>query len=344
VAEKVRIGIIGAGIWGRNHALALATHPRGSIELICDRDETRARALSEKFGSRWTTSLDDVAGSDVDAVTIATPDHLHREPTVTMLEAGKHVMVEKPLATTVADGLAMVRAAERAGVKLMVDFHARWHPLYMGAKAYVERGDLGTPVMAYARLSDTLYVPTEMLSWGGQSGPEWFLFPHIMDIVRWLIGRDPVDVYAKGHRGVLESRGIDCWDAVQALVGFEGKAFGTFETSWIVPNSYTNVVDNRLTLYGERGGLELKNEPSLSVFTDRFHTPFSSESVTRYGKAWGYQYESIRYFIDCVADNIMPEAAGRDGLMVTAMIEATVKSLTEKRPVKLAEVLNGTDS
>ena len=141
----------------------------------------------------------------------------------------------------------------------------------------------------------------------------------------------------------LESRGIDCWDAVQALVGFEGKAFGTFETSWIVPNSYTNVVDNRLTLYGERGGLELKNEPSLSVFTDRFHTPFSSESVTRYGKAWGYQYESIRYFIDCVADNIMPEAAGRDGLMVTAMIEATVKSLTEKRPVKLAEVLNGTD-
>ena len=66
--------------------------------------------------------------------------------------------------------------------------------------------------------------------------------------------------------------------------------------------------------------------------------------MTRYGKAWGYQYESIRYFIDCVADNITPEAAGRDGLMVTAMIEATVKSLTEKRPVKLAEVLNGTDS
>src|SRR5207244_1801775 len=66
---------------------------------------------------------------------------------------------------------------------------------------------------------------------GLSSGPEWFLFPHIMDIVRWFIGRGPVDVYAKGHRGVLESRGIDCWDAVQALVGFEGKAFGTFETS-----------------------------------------------------------------------------------------------------------------
>ena len=341
MAEKVRIGIIGAGIWGRNHALALAAHPRGQIELICDRDETRARALAEKFATRWTTKLDDVALSDVEAVTIATPDHLHCEPTIAMLEAGKHVMVEKPLATTVADGVAMVRAAEKAGVKFMVDFHARWHPLYMGAKAYVERGDLGAPIMAYARLSDTIYVPTEMLSWGGQSGPEWFLFPHVMDMVRWLIGRDPVDVYAKGHRGVLESRGIDCWDAVQALVGFEGKAFATFETSWIVPNSYTNIVDNRLTLYGEKGGLELKNEPALWVFTDRFHTPFSSESVTRYGKAWGFQYESIRYFIDCVAEDTAPEATGRDGLMVTAMIETTLKSLAEKRPVRLEEVFAG---
>jgi predicted dehydrogenase len=339
MAEKVSIGIVGAGIWGRNHALALGDHPRGSVDLVCDRDERRARALAEKLGCRWVTSLAEVAASTVDAVTIATPDHLHREPAVAVLEAGKHVMVEKPLATTVADGRAMVTAAEKAGVNLMVDFHARWHPLFMGAKAYVERGDLGAPVMAYARLSDTIHVPTEMLDWGGRSGPEWFLFPHTMDVVRWLIGRNPIEVYAKGHRGVLESRGVSCWDAVQALVEFEGKAFATFETSWIVPNSYTNVVDNRLTLYGEKGGLELKNEPNLWVFTDRYHTPFSSESVTRYGKAWGFQYESIRYFIDCVADGVTPEAGGRDGLMVTAMIEATLKSLAERRPVKIAEVL-----
>jgi predicted dehydrogenase len=339
MADKVSIGIVGAGIWGRNHALALGDHPRGSVDLVCDRDERRARALAEKLGCHWVTSIAEVAASTVDAVTIATPDHLHRDPCLAVLEAGKHVMVEKPLATTVADGRAMVTAAEKAGVNLMVDFHARWHPLFMGAKAYVERGDLGAPVMAYARLSDTIHVPTEMLDWGGRSGPEWFLFPHTMDVVRWLIGRNPIEVYAKGHRGVLESRGVSCWDAVQALVEFEGKAFATFETSWIVPNSYTNVVDNRLTLYGEKGGLELKNEPNLWVFTDRYHTPFSSESVTRYGKAWGFQYESIRYFIDCVADGVTPEAGGRDGLMVTAMIEATLKSLAERRPVKIAEVL-----
>ncbi len=340
MADKtIRVGIIGAGIWGTNHALALTTHPACSVAVICDRDQARARRAGERFGCAWTTSLDDVAASDVEAVTIATPDHLHREPVVAMLGAGKHVMVEKPLATTVADGLAMVEAAAQAGRHLMVDFHARWHPLFMGAKSYVDRGELGAPVMAYARLSDTIYVPTEMLTWSGHSGPEWFLFPHTMDVVRWLFGRNPIEVMAKGYRGVLQGRGLPCWDAIQAMIEFEGGAFCTFESSWILPDSYSNVVDNRLSLYGEKGGLEIRNEPSLWAFTDRYHTPFSSESVTRYGKVWGYQYEPIRYFADCVAGGTTPEVTGADGLMVTAMIEATLTSLSEKRPVAIAEIL-----
>ena len=127
-----------------------------------------------------------------------------------MLDAGKHVLVEKPLATSVPEAQAMVAAADRAGVSLMVDFHARWHPLYMGAKGYVERGELGRPVMAYARLSDTIHVPTRMLAWGRQSGPEWFLFPHTMDLVRWLFAREPVEALAlwrgvaSAHPGVAQ--------------------------------------------------------------------------------------------------------------------------------------------
>src|SRR5204863_8386231 len=98
------------------------------------RDGARARRTGERFGCAWTTSLDEMAASEVQAVTIATPDHLHGDPAIAMLSAGKHVLVEKPLATTVADGVAMVKAAEDAGMRLMVDFHARGHPVYMGAK------------------------------------------------------------------------------------------------------------------------------------------------------------------------------------------------------------------
>ena len=114
--RKIKLGIVGAGIWGRNHALALTTHPRGNLAIICDRDEGRARALADTYGCPWTTSLDELAASDVAAVTIATPDYLHMDPTLMMLRAGKHVLVEKPLATSVAEALAMVEAAEQAGV------------------------------------------------------------------------------------------------------------------------------------------------------------------------------------------------------------------------------------
>ena len=335
----VRVAIVGAGLWGGNHAAALRGHPGCTLAVICDSQAQRAKTLAEQCGCEWTTRLDDLVSADLDAVTVATPDHLHAGPVLAMLEAGRHVLVEKPLATTVDEAVAMVNAADCAGRSLMVDFHARWHPLYMGAKGYVERGDVGRPVMAYARLSDTIHVPTQMLSWGGHSGPEWFLFPHTMDLVRWLFGREPVEVYAKGTRGVLEARGIACWDTIQALVEFDGGAICTFETSWILPDSFTNVVDNRISIFGDRGGLEVKNEPTLWAFTDRFHTPFSSSSVTRYGKAWGYQYEPIRYFVDCVASGRAPEVTGRDGLVVTAMIAATLQSLEQRRPVRLSEVL-----
>lgn len=337
---RVKVAVIGAGIWGSNHALALATHPTAELLIVCDVDPARAKRVADRHGCAWTTSLDELARSDVAAVTIATPDHLHQAPTLAMLAAGKHVLVEKPLATTVAEARTMVEAAEAAGLELMVDFHARWHPLFMGAKDYVERGEMGDPVMAYARLSNTLHVPTEMLGWSGRSGPEWFLLPHVMDVVRWLFDREPVEVFARGHRGVLRERGLDCWDAIQALFEFEDGAICTFETAWVLPNSFTNVVDNRLSLLGSKGGLEIRNEPALWAFTDRFHTPFSSESVTRYGKAWGFQYESIRYFVDCLAEKTTPQAGGRDGLIVTAMIEASLRSLRERRPVRMDELLS----
>ena len=115
MADKtVRVGIVGAGIWGTNHALALTTHPRCTVgDHLRSRRRTARATLGERFGCAWTTSLDELAASDVEAVTIATPDHLHREPTLAMLRAGKHVLVEKPLATSVAEASRWSRPPSR---------------------------------------------------------------------------------------------------------------------------------------------------------------------------------------------------------------------------------------
>src|SRR5271165_4073108 len=156
--KRIKMAVIGAGIWGENHAVAFSSYPIVDLAYICDLSAERARKLAEKVDCRWTTSLDEIAKSDVEAVSIATPDHAHKVPCLAMIAAGKHVMVEKPFTTNVAEAREIIAAAEARGVKLMVDFQLRWHPQYMGAKHFMEIGELGDAVMGYARLSDTIHV------------------------------------------------------------------------------------------------------------------------------------------------------------------------------------------
>ncbi|HRY24165.1 MAG: Gfo/Idh/MocA family oxidoreductase [Geminicoccaceae bacterium] len=336
--RRVKMAVIGAGTWGENHAMAFSTYPIVDLQYICDLDGDRARRLAEKVGCGWTDRIEEIASSDVEAVSIATPDHAHKGPCLAMIEAGKHILVEKPFTIDLAEGHEIIAAAEAKGVKLMVDFQLRWHPHYMGAKHFMESGELGEGVMGYARLSDTIHVPTEMLSWGSASGPEWFLFPHTMDVTRWILDEEPVEVFARGSRRVLKGMGIDAYDAIQALFQFE-RSFVTFETAWIIPDSYPTVVDNKFTLHGSKGRIELDSTPGIAISSDRYKYPFSSHAITRYGKPFAHFYESIRHFADCVLEDKEPAATGHDGLMATAMIQATLRSLEAGRPVRMDEVL-----
>ncbi|MEK6215711.1 MAG: Gfo/Idh/MocA family oxidoreductase, partial [Boseongicola sp.] len=138
--EQVKMAVVGAGVWGENHAMAYANYPLVDLVYICDLDADRAKALADKVGCDWTTNIEDLANSDIDGVSIATPDHAHKAPALRLIEAGKHILVEKPFTTEVAEAREIIAAAEAKGVKLMVDFQMRWHPQYMAAKHYMESG------------------------------------------------------------------------------------------------------------------------------------------------------------------------------------------------------------
>jgi predicted dehydrogenase len=277
-----------------------------------------------------------VAASDVDGVSIATPDHLHTAVTIEMLNAGKNVFVEKPLATSVDDARRLAAAAAESGKIAIVDFQNRWNPAFMGIKDSVAKGEVGAPVMGYARLSDSIAVAESWLSWAGRSGPEWFLFPHTIDIARWIVGQEPVSVYALGKRGILASRGIDCWDAIQALVQFES-CFFTFESSWVVPAASPSVVDSRFVLYGESGKIDYDWAYSgLTYVRDRLEYPWIPIGTRdRYGHLTHFVYEPMRHFADCLAGTATPEATFDDGLRNVVVIDAIRRSLDEKRPIDL---------
>ena len=336
--DTLNVAVVGAGILGEVHAKAYAEYHRSNLVWVSDIDARRAKRLAKAFGCKWTTRSADIAGDEqVRAVSVATPDHAHRDVVLMMLKAGKDVLCEKPLATRASQARAMVAEARRRGLRLMVDFHNRWNPLFVEAKKQIDSGVFGDFVMGYARLSNTYWVPTKMLSWAGKSGPESFLMPHIVDAVRWLTGAEPVEVYAAGQKKILKSMGIDAYDAVQAAVRFDGGAFCTFESAWIMPESWPSVIDFKVSLQGSRGKIEVVGDnQGISVSGRAHRTPAILPAENAFGKAIGFFHEPMLHFVDCILDGAEPAATGEDGLVATEVIEAVHRSIRTGRPVRVA--------
>jgi len=327
--KKIGAAVIGAGIYGEVHIRTYQADPRVELISIWSRSQERAKKIGEKYKCGYTTDIDAIANDKrIEIVSIATPDFAHTKPAIKMVEAGKHVLVEKPMATSMKECEEILKAQEKSGTKLMVNFHNRWYPPIAEAKRRIEKGEIGRPVTVYAKLSDRIEVATEWLSWAGKSGPEWFLFPHTIDLVRWLTGRQKAKrVFALGTRGVLEKRGINTYDTVQAQVEFEN-SISIFESSWIVPGSWPNIIEFKIDILGTEGKIGiLGDKEGIEIAADRYQTPFVLDPVT--------EEEPIRYFIDCVLNNRSPEASGEDGLAVTRIIEAIVKSLEQGKVMEV---------
>lgn len=324
----VDVGVVGLGMWGRNHVLAYADDPKCRLVGVCDRDSDRARAIGEEFGVRWTTSVADLIGLGVSAVSVATPDHAHGAAVEELLAAGKHVLVEKPLATSVVEAERLAVAASDAGVVAMVDFQNRWNPAFMVMKDAIATEEFGTPRIGYVRLSDSIRVAKNWLSWAGQSGPEWFLLSHSLDLVCWLLNDGPLSVYAVGTRGVLADQGVDCWDTIQALVRFPNCSV-MFECSWIVPDGAPSVADSLFTLYSENVKLNYEwSYGGLSVTSDRLTFPWLPTGVRdRYGRLTSFIYEPMRYFVECVRGESAAQSTFQDGLANVRLISAVRESL-----------------
>jgi predicted dehydrogenase len=340
-AKKVTVGVVGLGIWGQQHPLVYDDYERAELAVVCDINEERAREFAAKYGCDWTTSVEDLAKSDVEAFSVATPDYAHFEPVMALLNAGKHVLVEKPLTVDLSEAVRLESEADQQGVVAMVDFHQRWNPDCMLIKETLESGKIGEPFMGYFRLSDAIDVAEQWLPWAGRSGPEWFLFPHTMDLANWLLGAEPQTVFARGHRGILDSKGVEAWDAIQATVAYDKGAFVTFESSWVVPNACPSVLDAQITLYGDTGKVEYDMDYAGLAFTaDKYEYPWVPLGVKdRYGRLNNWLYEPMRYFVDTVAGAQPLESGFAAGVLATAMVTAVELSLAEGREVSIQELI-----
>ena len=274
-SDRLRVGVIGAGI-GMFHAQAYAALPNVELAAIAGLDTERVVALAARHGvgRTYRDYGELLAQPDIDAVSVCVPNALHAPVTVAALAAGKHVLVEKPLARTPDEGRAMIAAAEAAGKVLMIAFNHRQRSDVQWLKDYVESGALGRIYYAKAYWMRRQGIPG-LGSWfvskamaGG--GPLIDLGVHVLDMAMFLLGEpEPLAVSAATY-AEFGPRGLKGWGAKQstgASGSYEVEDLGTafvrlaggttllLEASWASHGSAGD--DYGVVLYGTEGGAEL---------------------------------------------------------------------------------------
>jgi len=331
--DKIRFGIIGLGIMGQNYLdIYNSQNSMTQVVAVTNRSEERLNNVGDKFAisdnDRYTDYRKMLERKDLDAVVVATPDFAHTKTVLDALSAGKHVLCEKPMTTSTIEADQIVDAVKKSNLKLQVAYNHRWLSSYYEAKMQILNGQIGKPLMAYARKNDTIFVSTEMINWASKTTSTFFLSAHDVDLVRWYFDSEPVEARAYGIKEVLVKKGIDTYDLIQGQVKFKNGSIATFESGWIYPNTFPTVVDSFVEVIGSNGHIHLDRKyESIEISNDKSFTyPKTFTFKKIFGKIHGSLKGCLDSFVDSIFNNSEPVVSAYDGRQVSAVLEAIVES------------------
>lgn len=334
--KQIRMGIVGAGTWGATHASIYAEHICADPVAICDMNKEKAQEIAEQYGIRkvYTDYKELATDKEIDAVAIVTPDFAHADIACAMADAGKDILIEKPLATTREDVDRICEAVERNGVRCMVDLHNRWNAPFNKAKQEIASGKLGKPYTAYIRHSDVKWVATDMLSWAAKSSILWFLGSHSLDSLRWLVESEAKRVYSVKKEGLLKERGVDVPDIYLTTIEFENGVVAHMENGWVTPNGNRNVNDFLCDVMCTEGMIKLNlsaHNMIEEITEESSSVPDILVSNMVFDKCKGLSYESIRDFVDRLVDGrefrVTLEDSRRTAIAILAILESAEKGV-----------------
>jgi len=355
---KPRVGIIGAGIYGTNMLKAYsAAHRMGKIDLVslAEINEEVLQQQERRFKVKGYIDYKEMLDKEhLDAVAIVTPDYLHREIALEAASRGIHILVQKPLDTSTKGGQEMIDCAKENNVMLYVDFHKRFDPGHIQLKQDIKSGKIGKVQYGYVWMEDKIVVPTIWFKkWAQYSSPAWFIGIHFYDLIYWLLESEPKRVYATAIKDKLLSMGIDTYDSVQAKIEFKNGTAFSVDTSWILPESFTAIVNQGIRVVGTKGVSEVDSEYRgiLRAFEDErgaiTSNPYGNleQEHPLYGLVpQGYTYESMYYFLDLLVllkrgyklqDLQGCYPSGDEALVSTRMCEAIHESARIGRTIDL---------
>lgn len=335
VMDKVKVAVVGAGAFGIRHAHVYAGSPLAELRAVVRRDERRAKEAAERFGVQWYTDVGEMlANEPLDVVSITTRTQQHAEPAIQCAQAGKHILLEKPMASTLEEADEIMKAVQEAGVKLMVNSILRFDLRYANAFESIQRGDIGEPVTFSARRVGLLGRALESANWNDLILGTGI---HEIDLMIWYSNSRVKHVYAEAETRYTADYGLE--DAVFSLLRFENGAIGCIENSWLLPSSSPRWIDSRMDVVGTKGSIHIDGYQGVEVVTsDRFElSDVLSWPVIR-GEVAGNLREVITYFLRCILEDIEPAPGGAESREALAVALALKRSCATGQPVRLADV------
>lgn len=344
--EKLRFGFFGAGsIALFRHALELSQNPAAEIVLVYDPIKTRAEYLVNHFGGKVAASEEEVLSSKkVDAVIVATPNSEHARLTIAAFAAGKHVLCEKPMATSLEDASAMIAAGKKAGKKLMIGHNQCLMAPHLKAKKLLQEGVIGD-VLTFR----TSFCHGGPESWSQDKGPHtWFfkkekayvgsmgdLGVHKTYLIPWLLGTDIAEAgafIATMHKKNEKGKLITVDDNAVCILRMANGVIGQLTASW----TYYGGEDNTTTIIGTKGRMVLGANPDYQVEVFLGNGEVALYKVGAVATNTSQVKSGIPdLFVDCVLDDFEPPFDGLKGYKALAAVVACMNSSESGQIVKV---------
>jgi UDP-N-acetylglucosamine 3-dehydrogenase len=331
--DKLRIGVIGLGWFGEIHCETIVGIPNLELSALCTRRPDRLAEQAKKFGVKkiFTDYRAMLADKSIDAVSIVTMWDRHTEPAVEALAAGKHVFLEKPMASTVADCKKIIATSKKSKGILQIGHICRFNPRYRMAKQAIDEGRIGKIVALQSRRNiPAAWTPTILEKIGPIVGDAI----HDTDLMLWFTGDRVASVYAQ----TVSVRGLKYPDIGQTMYRFKGGASATLETVWCMPEKTPFDIDERMSIIGTEGIIHVQDTfPNLGIVDkSRLHSPDTTYWPMFDGVRGGALRAEFEYFADCALKGKTPEI-GRPEDAATAL-EATIAAEESARTGKVIHI------
>jgi UDP-N-acetylglucosamine 3-dehydrogenase len=328
--QRLRVGIIGLGAFGESHIRAYSGLPQVDIAAVASRSPQRAREIAGRYGiPTWYGSHEELIADDtIDAVSVTTAESEHREPAVAALRAGKHVLVEKPLASTLADARAITEAARASSGILMPGHILRFDPAHAAARAAAVSGELGRIVSITARRNR----PQRLIATHGRVHPALVTTIHDIDVMLWVAGKDVRRVHAVDRLASRDGGAHGLW----GLLEFADGVVGTVETSWLLPESAGISNDDSFEITGLTGTVKVQlDTPALRVWRQGgSQAPDVRYEPVVHGVVGGALRDELSHFASCaLAGTPSTIITADDACAALAVVLALIESAATGAPV-----------